>query len=96
MSPDRGLPRGRGIFPIVVGERALSGAVGVHDEQLTIGLGSVIVERGLVFETESRAAEQQIFAVGRPSGMGVVAGSVGQLLEVATVGPDWRKYRRRG
>src|ERR1700726_1472748 len=43
------------VLPQAVGEDALVGAVGIHDEDLAVGLKRVVVKRGLVAKTVDAA-----------------------------------------
>ena len=66
-----GLPCRRALLPSVVGQRPLIRAVGLHDDQLAIGLRDVRHWR-FVLESEARRAEQHVLAIGRTGWVGIV------------------------
>ena len=46
-----GCPSRRCIFPLVICQRPLTGAIRVHHKELAIGLRNVVVKRSFVFES---------------------------------------------
>src|SRR5579863_271530 len=57
-----GAPGGAAFFPLIVSELLNVGAVGVHHEDLAVGLRRPGVKR-LVFESHARAGEEETLAV---------------------------------
>src|SRR5262249_4123494 len=66
----RGNVERHGIFPAAVREPALAAAVGVHDENLTVLLEGVVVERRLVAEAVDAAVPHDA-AIPRPDRMAI-------------------------
>src|SRR5258708_16785852 len=59
-------PGRRSIFPLVICQWPLSGAIRIHHKELGIGLRNVVVERCLIFESKTGAAEENMLSIGRP------------------------------
>src|ERR1700693_1209966 len=72
-----GVPR-RCIFPLVIGQRSLMGAIRVHHKEFTIRLRNAVVERCLIFESETGAAEENMLSIWRPYSVCIISPSSGQ------------------
>ena len=83
-----GVPRLRSIFPFVVCQRPLTGAVRVHHKKLSLGLRNVVVERSLFFQSKTSAAEANMLSIWRPYLMCVISRGGGQSPQTGPVRPD--------
>src|SRR5262252_1974454 len=81
-------PGRRSIFPLVICQRALTGAIRIHHKELGIGLRNVVVERRLVFESETGAAEENVLAIWGPYRVCIISRRRGQSLQTGPVGTD--------
>src|SRR5689334_5045343 len=79
-------PRGRRVFPLVVGKLPQAGAVGPHHKKFSIGLRYVFRKRRFVFETHPRTAEYNPLAVRRPNAMAIIAPRIRQAAQIGAVG----------
>ncbi len=84
--PRRDIKRHR-VFPKAVGENPLVAAVGVHDEDLAVGLERVVVEGGLLAEAVHAAVPHDL-AVRRPDGVTVIGPVGGEPHKVVAVGAN--------
>src|SRR5713101_5993251 len=81
-------PGRRSIFPLVISQWPLSGAIRIHNKELGIGLRNVVVQRCLIFESKTGAAEENMLSIGRPYLMCVISRRRGQSPQAGPVGPD--------
>src|SRR6266851_8778910 len=81
-------PGWRSVFPLVICQRPLAGAIRVHHKKLGIGLRNIVVERRLVFESETGAAEENVLAIWRPYSVCIISRRRGQSPQAGPVGPD--------
>src|SRR6516165_1754470 len=81
-------PGRRSIFPLIVCQRPLTGAIRVHHKEFGIGLRNVVVERRFVFESETGAAEENVLAIWRPYSVCVISRRRRQPPQAGPVGPD--------
>ena len=68
------------MFPLVIRQRPLSGAIRVHHKEFIIRLRNAVVERHLIFESETGAAEENVFPIRRPYRVRIISQSSGQSL----------------
>src|SRR5215469_7684945 len=81
-------PGRRSIFPLVICQRPLAGAIRIHHKELGVRLRNVVVEWCLVFESETGAAEENVLAIRRPYSVCIISRRRGQSLQTGRVGPD--------
>ena len=75
------VPSRRSIFPLVICQRPLARAIGIHHKELGIGLRNVVVERRLVFESETGTAERMCLPSGDHTACASFPGDVVNLLK---------------
>src|SRR5262249_32419651 len=78
----------RAVLVRIVGQSVNVRSVGPHDVDLTVRLGVVRVQRGLVLEAPAAAGERDPLAVRRPRAVGVATRRIRYPLEVGAVGLD--------
>ena len=75
-----GCPSRRCVFPLVISQRPLIGAICVHHKELAVGLRNAVVEWRLIFETETGAAEDNMLSIWRPYSVCIISRSSGESL----------------
>src|SRR5215472_13327084 len=81
-----GCPSRRRVFPLVICQRSLIGSIRVHHKELAVGLGNAVVERRLIFESQTGAAEENMLSIWRPYLVCVISRRGGQSPQIVPSG----------